>query len=135
MLHKLTIGKKLLLIVAVFSTVLVGVTTYLLMDLRAGMYEDRKAKLRAVIEAAVNTVNRYGDLAASGKMTLEDAQKSALAVLASMNYDGKNYFLVFERNGTLLMHPTRKDDIGRNMLDKNVEPTDNYVGYLRAATT
>jgi hypothetical protein len=44
MLNRLTIGKKLLLIVAVFSTVLVGMTTYLLMDMRAGMYEDRKGK-------------------------------------------------------------------------------------------
>ena len=92
MLNKLTIGKKLLLIVAVFSTVLAGMTTYLLMDMRAGMYEDRKAKLRALVEAAVNTVNRDGELAAAGKMPVEEAQKTALAVLTGINFEGKNYF-------------------------------------------
>jgi methyl-accepting chemotaxis protein len=135
MLHKLTIGKKLFLIVAVFSTVLVGMTTFMLLDMRSGMIEDRRAKLRALVEAAVNTVNRYGDLAAAGKMPVEEAQKTALAVLAGMNFDGKNYFLVFDRNGILKMHPTRKDDIGHNMLDPRQETSANYIGYLNAANT
>jgi methyl-accepting chemotaxis protein len=135
MLNRLTIGKKLLLIVAVFSTVLVGMTTYLLMDMRAGMYEDRKAKLRALVEVALNTVNRYSDLAAAGKMPLEEAQKTALAVLAGMNFDGKNYFLVFDRDGILKMHPTRKDDIGHNMLDPKQDTSTNFIGYLKAANT
>ena len=135
MLQKLTIGRKLLLITAVFSTVLAGMTTFMLLDMRSGMLEDRQAKLRALVEAAVNTVNRYGDLAAAGKMPAEEAQKTALAVLAGMNFDGKNYFLVFDRNGILKMHPTRKDDIGHNMLDPKHETSANYIGYLNAATT
>ena len=135
MLQKLTIGRKLLLITAVFSTVLAGMTTFMLLDMRSGMIEDRRAKLRALVEAAVNTVNRYGDLAAAGKIPAEEAQKAALAVLAGMNFDGKNYFLVFDRNGILKMHPSRKDDIGHNMLDPKHETSANYIGYLNAATT
>ena len=135
MLNRLTIGKKLLLIVAVFSTVVVGMTTYLLMDMRSGMYEDRKGKLRALVEASVNTVNRYGDLAAAGKMPVEEAQKTALATLAGMNYEGQNYFFVFERSGILRMHPTRKDVVGHNTLDPNDTLSGNYNGYLKAATT
>jgi methyl-accepting chemotaxis protein len=134
MLHKLTIGKKLFLIVMVFSTVLMGISAYMLMDMRSGMFEDRKAKLRALVETAVNTVNRYGDLAASGKMPVEDAQKAALAVLAGMNFDGKNYFFVFDRKGILKMHPSRKDNLGQNMLElKDEQARSNYVGYLEAA--
>jgi len=135
MLRKLTIGKKLFLIVAVFSTVLVGMTTFMLFDMRSGMIEDRKAKLRSLVEVAINTVDRYGDLAVAGKMPVDEAQKAALAVLTTMNFDGKNYFLVFERSGTLKMHPTRKEDIGRNMLDPKLEVSANYVGYLNAANT
>jgi methyl-accepting chemotaxis protein len=134
MLQKLSIGQKLLLIVVVFSTLLVGMTNFLLFDMKSGMLEDRKAKLRALVEAAVNTVNRYGDLAASGKMPVEDAQKAAIASLLAMNFDGKNYFLVFDRNGILKMHPTRKNDLGHNMLDSKEETSKNYIGYLDAAT-
>ena len=135
MLNTLTIGKKLLLIVAVFSTVLVGMTTYLLMDMRSGMYEDRKAKLRALVETAVNTVNRYGDLAAAGKMPVEEAQKTALATLQGMNFEDKNYFFVFDRNGILKMHPTRAGNIGHSMIDPKEPTSDNYIGYLKAANT
>ena len=39
MLQKLTIGQKLLLIVAVFSTVLIGMTSFMLFDMRNGMIE------------------------------------------------------------------------------------------------
>jgi len=108
MLNKLTIGKKLLLIVTVFSTVLVGVTTYMLLDMRDGMHQDCRAKLRALAETAVTTVNHFGDLAATGKMPVEEAQKTALAVLQEMNFDGKNYFWVLDRDGILRMHPTHK---------------------------
>ena len=52
MLRKLTLAWKLLLITTVFSTVLVGMTTYMLLDMRDGMYQDRKAKLRSLVEGA-----------------------------------------------------------------------------------
>src|SRR3954465_14961479 len=134
MLQKLTVGRKLLLIVLVFTSVLVYAATTMLLDLRSGMYEDRKGKLRALVETAVNTVNRYGDLAADGKMPLEDAQKAALAAVTAMNFDGKNYFFVFDRKGILKMHPSRKDNIGQNMLElKDELARANYVGYLDAA--
>ncbi|MCA6106722.1 methyl-accepting chemotaxis protein [Bradyrhizobium cenepequi] len=134
MRHKLTIGKKLFLIVLIFATVLACVTSYMLLDMRSGMFEDRKTKLRALVETAVNTVNRYGDLAAAGKMPLEEAQKTALTVLAGMNFDGKNYFFVFDRKGIMKMHPSRKDNIGQNMLEMNDDQTRaNYSGYLEAA--
>lgn len=135
MLRKFTLGRKLLLITTVFSTVLVGMTSYMLLDMRSGMYEDRKAKLRSLVETALTTVNRYGDLAAQGKMPLEEAQKTALAVLAGMNFDDKNYFFVFDRDGILKMHPTRPGDLGHNMLQLKGEAHLNYIGYLNAANT
>src|ERR1700746_2240943 len=133
MLRRLTIGMKLSLIVFVFSTVLVGAAAYVLQDLRSTMFEERKAKLRALVEAAVNTADRYGDLEAAGKMPLEEAQKAALAALGSMNFDGKDYFIVFDREGILKLHPTRKDDLGKNMLKVNDDVRVNYAGYLAAA--
>jgi len=135
MLRKLALGWKLLLITTVFSTVLVGMTTYMLLDMRSGMFEARKAKLRALVETALTTVNHYGDLAAEGKMPVEEAQKTALAVLASMNFDGKNYFFVFDRDGILKMHPTRASNLGHNMLQLKDNSRLNYIGYLNAATT
>jgi methyl-accepting chemotaxis protein len=136
MLHKLSIGRKLFLIPLTFSVILLAVTAYMLYDMRAGMIEDRKAKLRALIETALSTVNRYGDLAEKGTMTVAEAQQHAAEALAATNFDGKNYFFVFDRDGILKMHPTRKDDIGANMLElKDPASRANYQGYWQAATS
>jgi methyl-accepting chemotaxis protein len=136
MLSRLTIGRKLLLIPLAFSLILVGLTAYMLYDMRAGMMEDRKAKLRALDETALSLVNHYGDLAAAGKMSAEDAKKAAIDTLSQMNFDGKNYFFIFDRDGTLWMHPTRPKDIGQNMLQlADLQARGNYTGYLAVATS
>jgi methyl-accepting chemotaxis protein len=136
MLRKLSIGRKLFLIPLTFSIILVGVTAYMLYDMRAGMIVDRKAKLRALIETALSTVNRYGDLAEKGTMPQAEAQQHAIDALAATNFDGKNYFFIFDRNGILRMHPTRTKNIGANMLElKDPQARANYQGYFDAATS
>ncbi|HVJ34252.1 MAG TPA: methyl-accepting chemotaxis protein [Terriglobia bacterium] len=136
MLRKLSISKKLFLIPLAFSLIIVGLTAYMLYDMRNGMIEDRKSKLRALDEIALSIVNRYGDLEADGKMNTGDAKKAALDALSKVNYDGKNYFFVFDRDGILWMHPTRPNDIGKNILQTADEQArGNYVGYLAAASS
>ena len=135
MLKRLTIARKLSLIPLAFSLILLGVTVYILYDMRSGMIEDRKSKLRALIETALSTVNRYGDMAAAGTMSVEDAQRQALDALLNTNFDGKNYFFIFDPDGILKMHPTRKDQIGSNILKTdNAQTTVNFTGYLKAAS-
>lgn len=134
MVRNLTISKKLILIALTFTAMLLAVTAYMLFDMRSGMIQDREDKLRSLVAVAVNTVNHYSDLAASGKMPVDQAQKDALSILATMNFDGKNYFFVFDKNGILKMHPSRKGDIGHNMLElKDPLARANYEGYLKAA--
>jgi|GEM_PF-3396962 len=136
MLSRLTISRKLLLIPLAFSLILVGLTAYMLYDMRSGMMEDRKSKLRALDETALSIVNRYSDLEAAGKMSTADAKKAAIEALSQVNYDGKNYFFIFDRDGILWMHPTRPKDIGSNILQTADEQARaNYNGYLAAATS
>lgn len=134
MTRNLSIGGKLILITLSFTAILLAVAAYMLFDMRAGMIQDRKDKLRSLVAVAVNSVDRYGDLADSGKLPVDQAQKEALSVLSSMNFDGKNYFFVFDKSGILRMHPSRKSDLGHNMLElKDSLARANYEGYLKAA--
>jgi methyl-accepting chemotaxis protein len=133
MLRRLSISRKLFLIPLAFSLILVGLTAYMLYDLRSGMMDDRKAKLRALDEMALSIVNRYGDMATAGKMSTADAQNAAVDALSKVNYDGKNYFFIFGHDGIMWMHPSRPDDIGKNILQTpDLQARANYVGYLAA---
>jgi len=133
MIKRLSIGKKLALMTVVLSVVFVAIATFMLVDLRSTMIEDRKVKLRSLIEMALNTINHYSQLEADGKLSPEQARKDAVSTLAALNFDGKNYFFVFSEDGKLVWHPTRSDQIGKNMFkpgDPNA--SGNYRKYYNA---
>jgi methyl-accepting chemotaxis protein len=132
MLKRLSIGKKLALISVTLSLVLLSLVGFMLFELRDTIIEERKVKLRSLVELAVNEVNRYSQLAADGKMSQEDARKQAAAAVAGLNFDGKNYYWVVERNGTLVWHPTRKEDTGKNMLAPDQSSRRNYELFIEA---
>ena len=133
MLRRLSIGKKLALISIALSVVLVGLVGIMLTELRQTMVEDRKVKLRSLVGLALNEINRYSKLAADGKMSLDEARKQAAHAVASLNFDGKNYFFIFERGGTLIWHPTRQEDLGKNMLTQTDPSSNNYKTFLEEA--
>ena len=136
MLKRLTIGMKLALISVTLSAVLVGLTAYMLSELRSTMIAERKVKLRSLVEMAVNVVNRYSQMEADGKMSPEQARKEAITALSGMNFDSGNYFFVFDRKGALVWHPTRKEQIGQNMLtQENAQARSNYVTFHDVASS
>jgi len=132
MLKRFSIGKKLALISITMSAVLVGLVAYMLFQLHSTMMEDRKVKLRSLVELALNEVNRYAQMAADGKMSVEDAKKQAANAVANLNFDGKNYYFVVQKEGTLIWHPTRKEDIGKNMLSDQATRK-NYELFIGAS--
>ncbi len=133
MLKRFSIGKKLALISITMSAVLVGLVAYMLAQLHDTMMEDRKVKLRSLVELALNEVNRYSQMAADGKMSLDDAKKAATSAVANLNFDGKNYYFVVEKGGNLVWHPTRKEDIGKNMLAPDQSSRKNYELFIGAS--
>ena len=96
MLKRLSIGKKLALISLTLSVVLVALSTYMLFELKDTMIEGRRVKLSSLVESAVNVVNHYSQLEADGALTPEQARAAALAAIAGMTFDGKNYFVARE---------------------------------------
>jgi methyl-accepting chemotaxis protein len=135
MIKRLSIGMKLALITVTLSTVLVLLTAYMLSELRSTMIEERKVKLRALVEMAVNVVNRYSQLETDGKLSGEQARKEAINALSGLNFDGGNYFFVFDRKGALVWHPTRKEQIGQNMLtQQDAQARANYVNFAAAVS-
>jgi methyl-accepting chemotaxis protein len=134
MLRRVAIGPKLAIIPVFLSLILVGVTVFLLVEMRGTMIEDRKIKLHALVEMGLNIIDRYAGLAAEDVMTEEEAKKQAVAAILAANFDGKNYFFVFDRDGHLVAHPTRGEQVGENMLiSTNPVTHANYNGFHKAA--
>ncbi|HDS1045374.1 TPA: cache domain-containing protein [Stenotrophomonas maltophilia] len=80
--------------------------------------ETRKASLKTQVELTYGILDHYHGLAASGELTEEAARQAALDALARMRADNDTYYYsVYDTQYRVLMHPFRKDLIGKDMKD------------------
>jgi len=99
---------------------------------RENMMDERKDGLRRVVEAANGVVNSYVADVAAGKISKEEAQKNALERIAAMRYDGDNYLFIFDSRPVVLMLPSNKSMIGKNVADrKDSEGKAYYVEMMK----
>ncbi len=81
----------------------------------ARMLEEREAKVRAVVETADGVLTTYAKLAADGKMTDDEARRTALDLLRRTRYEGREYLWVNDLHPRMVMHPTRPELDGKDL--------------------
>lgn len=130
------IGTRLWLLVAVaiFASLLtVGLE---LLNLRKTMLADREVKTRHLVETANSVIVHYGELAAAHKLSTEEAQLQALAVLRGLRYEEKEYFWVNTTDPRMVMHPMKPELEGKNLSDfKDTNGKAIFVEFANAAKT
>ncbi|MGE4482040.1 methyl-accepting chemotaxis protein [Acidocella sp.] len=76
----------------------------------------KEAQIQAVDESGRSIVDYYIAQAQSGALSVEEAQKAALAAISSIRYQDNNYIFVYDDKGVLLAHPD-KAKIGTNQIN------------------
>lgn len=95
------------LLIAVFGFVTLSVFT--LIQTRGTMMEDRRIKLRHLVESTFGILNHYYALQQSGKLSEQEAQKAAMSLIKDMRYDNTEYFFINDLTTPIpkmIMHPT-----------------------------
>jgi methyl-accepting chemotaxis protein len=82
---------------------------------RSLLLADRQEKVRNLVEVAHGVIAQHEKAVAEGKMPLETAQASALAVLRNMRYDTVEYFWVNDMAPKVLMHAAKPELEGKDM--------------------
>lgn len=78
---------------------------WLLPQQRATSYALQADATKHVVEAAWGVLDYYGRQAASGAMTVAQAQSAARETLRLSRYDGTNYVWINDLHPTMIMHP------------------------------
>ncbi|MBL6945612.1 MAG: response regulator [Rhodospirillales bacterium] len=104
-LERLKIRARLLLIVVGTVIGIVAVGGYSLFEIRTNLLEDRKTKTQHVVQVAEGLMAHYHGLEASGAMTREEAQKTAISVIEELRYKEKDYFWIQTYDNFMVMHP------------------------------
>jgi methyl-accepting chemotaxis protein len=90
-----------------FAVVLSGEKTQLL--------NDRKEKLRNVVETAHGVVSHYEQLSRTGKMPVAEAQQAAITIIRSLRYDKVEYFWINDHSQMVMAHGAKPDLEGKDM--------------------
>ncbi|MYM70379.1 methyl-accepting chemotaxis protein [Pseudoduganella sp. FT55W] len=94
--------------------------------------EERQADLRNMGDLALNIVKQFGDKAAAGTLSKEEAQKQAMDVIRGLRYAKDGYFTI--SSGTMsVMHPIKPENNGKDLADLK-DPKGTYVYRAIAAT-
>ncbi len=105
-ISRLGLSTKMLLMGAALSIWLpIPLLTLLLPKLRSDRYAMQAEATKHVAEAAWGVLNYYGKQAASGAMTVPQAQLAARETVRQARYDGTNYVWINDLHPTMLMHP------------------------------
>ncbi|WP_027209599.1 methyl-accepting chemotaxis protein [Burkholderia sp. WSM2232] len=122
----MTLNKKLASMIAVlwFGLILIG--GFGAWQSRASMIADRRDQLTALIDQANHVVGRYYALAQQHALTEDEAKKQALATLESMRYGKDGYISVNDSQPVMLMHPFKKELLGKNM-GQFTDPAGNHL--------
>lgn len=123
-----TLRAKLLLALVVMWIGLFVLAAWSALNTRQNMISEREAGLKRVVETAEGILKSYAAEVAAGKATVQDAQKNALARIAAMRYDNDNYIFVFDSKPVVLMHPTNKSVVGKNVSDR--KDSDGKLYYV-----
>jgi methyl-accepting chemotaxis protein len=109
---------------AILALLMVAVVT--LFSERNTLTDDRQRATRYAVETAWGMVETLGKSAASGEISVEQAQSRAIAQLKAMRYDGKEYFWVNDMQPRMVMHPTKPELDGKD-LSASKDPNGKFL--------
>lgn len=98
------IGRKLLVIIIATAVGLAATAALGLNAVYTQMLQDRKASIKEHVDGQLTIMNAFAKRAASGEMTVKEAQAQALQVARDSWFSSDGYFFVFDLNGITLAH-------------------------------
>lgn len=112
---KLSVSKKLWLIIVIALVCMGLVVSSGLFELKYSLLEDKKIKTRNLVEVAYSLVEFYGQKAQLGDLTEQEAKTLAVAAVKSLKYDEKEYFWINDMRPFMVMHPYKPDLDGKDI--------------------
>ncbi len=120
-LNDVSIRTKLIILVLSVLIPLCLLQFFELMNSRSEMYEDRKQKVKSVVETAFGIISYWGGKSSSGEVSKENAQANVIQQIKKLRYDGKQYFWINDRRPFMIMHPFKPQLDGTD-ISGNADP-------------
>ena len=114
-MKRLTFGQKLWLPLAASLACLCSVAVYQVMQARDLRFEERRADLADLGKSALTIVQGFAAEEAAGRLTRQEAQRRARAVLYTMRYGDDGYVAILGMDARAIQNPGRPENDGKDM--------------------
>lgn len=84
-------------------------------------YAERQHSTQQLVEVSHSILKHYHSLEEAGELSVDEAQKQAIADIKSLRYGDKDYFFILDHQPALIMHPIKPELQGKN-LDQSADP-------------
>jgi methyl-accepting chemotaxis protein len=115
-MSRLSLNTKLRLALAMMWLGLFLLGGWAAIESRGTMLTERELVIQSVVEAAYGIVGEYATLVDNKTLTLEEAQRQAMARLSAMRYGKSGFMVITTAKPVVLMHSTvpdlRNKDVG-----------------------
>ncbi|MBV6325212.1 methyl-accepting chemotaxis protein [Duganella violaceipulchra] len=115
-MNKLSFQQKLWVPLICSLLCITAIFIYQTMQMRDVRIEERQIDLMNLDDAGMSILKLYGEKATSGALSKEDAQKQAMAVIASLRF-GKDGYITITQGTRSLMNPFKTENNGKDMAD------------------
>ncbi len=133
MLQRLRVSTRMQLLVGITLLGLICLCLTALFEIRNTMIEDRKEKIRNLVEVAVGTLSHYQQQAQAGQLTEDGAKQAAKAALRDIRFGEKDYFFIYYGDGVNFLLPTKPEFEGKNKRDLKDSQGRPFIQELLAA--
>ena len=119
---KMTVGRKIYALIGLSFLGVVGITALDSRELASSLNQQKQIELRHLTELALGIVKEEHAAAQKGDLAVADAQKRALARVATLRYGSNDYFWVNDMHPRMVMHPI-KPEMNGNDISTFKDPT------------
>jgi len=119
-MSKLSIKKKIIALVVVVALLIMSTSLFFTVkSVKDNLLSANEDKVNQITELVYNILDSYQQGVDSKALTLAQAQKAAIADIAAIRYDGKNYVWINDYDENMIVHPTLKGKNTSDLADKN----------------
>ncbi|MCX8043709.1 MAG: methyl-accepting chemotaxis protein [Desulfobacterota bacterium] len=106
---------KVLAIAAIILMVYIVSLVLIAFRIQRTTIAERRAAMRNLVAVAEAILSGYENARIRGEISLEDAQRQAVAVLRNLRYGADDYFWIIDTSSRMIMHPYKSELEGQDM--------------------
>jgi len=116
-LTRLKLSTRMQLLVCLTLVGLLVLCVTALFQLKSTMMEDRKEKVRNLVEVGIGIISHHHKLFTEGKLSEDDAKLAARNALRGLRYASNDYYFGIDTNGLYFLHGGNQAMEGQNKID------------------